>query len=51
MLDKAKISRNSETDSYIQLANDLIVLANRDLSVPRDHHHGADQTDHFHLAH
>src|SRR5712672_800865 len=33
MLDKRKISRNSETDSYIQLANDLIVLAEKELSA------------------
>jgi hypothetical protein len=33
MLDKRKISRNSETDRYIQLANDLIVLAEKELSA------------------
>ena len=33
MLDKRKISRNSETDRYIQLANDFIVLAEKELSA------------------
>jgi hypothetical protein len=33
MLDKRKISRNSETDRYTQLANDLIVLAEKELSA------------------
>jgi hypothetical protein len=33
MLDKRKISRNSETDRYIQLTNDFIVLAERQLSA------------------
>ena len=33
MLDKRKISRNSETDRYIQLANDFIVLAEKELST------------------
>ena len=33
MLDKRKISRNSETDGYIQLANDFIVLAEKELSA------------------
>src|SRR5882762_808375 len=32
MLDKGKISRNSETDRYIQLANDFLVLAEKELS-------------------
>jgi hypothetical protein len=32
-LDKRKISRNSETDCYIQLANDFIVLAEKELSA------------------
>jgi hypothetical protein len=33
MLEKLKISRNSETDRYIQLANDFIVLAEKELSA------------------
>ena len=33
MLDKRKISRNSETDRYIQLANDFLVLAEKELSA------------------
>ncbi len=33
MLDKGKISRNSETDRYIQLANDFLVLAEKELSA------------------
>jgi hypothetical protein len=33
MLDKRKISRNSETDRHIQLANDFIVLAEKELSA------------------
>src|SRR5712672_4360110 len=33
MLDKRKVSRNSETDRHIQLANDLIVLAEKELSA------------------
>ena len=33
MLDKRKISRNSETDRHIQLANDFIVLAEKKLSA------------------
>jgi len=33
MLDKRKLSRNSETDRYIQLANDFIVLAEKELSA------------------
>ena len=33
MVDKQKISRNSETDRYIQLANDFIVLAEKELSA------------------
>ena len=33
MLDKGKISRNSETDRYIQLASDFIVLAEKELSA------------------
>ena len=33
MLDKRKISRNSETDHNIQLANDFLVLAEKELSA------------------
>src|ERR1700730_4381707 len=33
MLDKREISRNSETDRYIQLANDFLVLAEKELSA------------------
>ena len=33
MLDNEKISRNSETDRYIQLANDFLVLAEKELSA------------------
>src|SRR3982074_2401997 len=33
MLDKRKISRNSETDRYIQRANDFLVLAEKELSA------------------
>src|SRR5258706_5092776 len=33
MLDKRKISRNSETDRYIQLANDFLELAEKELSA------------------
>jgi hypothetical protein len=33
MLDKRKISRNPETDRYIQLANDFLVLAEKELSA------------------
>ena len=33
MLDKRKISRNSETDRYIQLANDFLALAEKELSA------------------
>jgi hypothetical protein len=33
MVDKQKISRNSETDRYIQFANDFIVLAEKELSA------------------
>ncbi len=33
MLDKGKISRNSETDHYTQLANEVIVLAEKELSA------------------
>ena len=33
ILDKGKISRNSETDRYIQLANDFLVLAEKELSA------------------
>src|SRR5882724_3772442 len=33
MVDKQEISRNSETDRYIQFANDFIVLAEKDLSA------------------
>jgi len=33
MLDKRKISGNSETDRYIRLANDFIVLAEKELSA------------------
>jgi len=33
MLDKRKLSRNSETDRYIELANDFIVLAEKELSA------------------
>jgi len=33
MLDKRKISRNSETDRYIQVANDFLVLAEKELSA------------------
>ena len=33
MLDKRKISRNSETDRYTQLANDFLVLAEKELSA------------------
>src|ERR1700724_514556 len=33
MLVKRKIARNSETDRYIQLANDFIVLAEKELSA------------------
>ena len=33
MLDKGKISRDSETDRYTQVANDLIVLAEKELSA------------------
>ena len=33
MLDKRKISRNSETDRYIQLADDFLVLAEKELSA------------------
>jgi len=33
MLDKRKLSRNSETDRYIQLANDFIVLAEKEMSA------------------
>src|SRR5260370_40174595 len=33
MLDNRKISRNSETDRYIQLANDFLVLAEKELSA------------------
>jgi len=33
MLDKRKISRNSETDRYIHLANDFLVLAEKELSA------------------
>jgi hypothetical protein len=33
MLDKRTISRNSETDRYIQLANDFIGLAEKELSA------------------
>src|SRR5437588_10622905 len=33
MLDKRKISRNSETDRHIQLANDFLVLAEKELSA------------------
>ena len=33
MLDKRKLSRNSETDRYIHLANDFIVLAEKELSA------------------
>ncbi len=33
MLDKRKISRNSETDRYIQLANDFLVPAEKELSA------------------
>ena len=33
MLDKRKLSRNSETDRYIQLANDFLVLAEKELSA------------------
>jgi hypothetical protein len=33
MVDKQKISRNSETDRYIQLANDFIGLAEKELSA------------------
>jgi hypothetical protein len=33
MVDKQEISRNSETDRYIQVANDFIVLAEQELSA------------------
>src|ERR1700730_15034955 len=33
MVDKQEISRNSETDRYIQLANDFIALAEKELSA------------------
>src|SRR5256885_6666350 len=33
MLDKRTISRNSETGRYIQLTNDFIVLAEKELSA------------------
>src|SRR5438105_9698793 len=33
MLDKRKISGNLETDRYIQLANDFLVLAEKELSA------------------
>jgi hypothetical protein len=33
VLDKRKISRNSETDRYIQLANDFLLLAEKELSA------------------
>src|ERR1700738_4195790 len=33
MLDKREISRNSETDRYIQLANDFLILAEKELSA------------------
>jgi len=33
MLDKGKISRNLETDRHTQLVNDLIVLAEKELSA------------------
>jgi hypothetical protein len=33
MLDKRKIPKNSETDRYIQLANDFLVLAEKELSA------------------
>jgi hypothetical protein len=33
MLDKRKIPRNSETGRYIQLANDFLVLAEKELSA------------------
>jgi hypothetical protein len=33
MLDKQKISRNPETDRYIQLADDFLVLAEKQLSA------------------
>ena len=33
MLDKRKVSRDSETDRYIQLANGFLVLAEKELSA------------------
>ena len=33
MLDQRKIPRNSETGRYIQLANDFLVLAEKELSA------------------